>query len=104
MRGIILRRQGRLAEALVPTRACVEAFAREKGCTPAQLALAWLLAQGEDIVPIPGTKQSKYLCDNVGAAKVTLSETDLADIDSGLAERPVSGARYTAEGMKGVDA
>lgn len=79
-------------------------MAERKGCTPAQLALAWLLAQGEDIVPIPGTKQSKYLRDNVGAAEVTLSDTDLADIDAGLAERPVSGARYTPEGMKGVDA
>ncbi len=53
---------------------------------------------------IPGTKQSKYLRDNVGAEEVVLSDTDLADIDAGLAERPVSGARYTAEGMKGVDA
>jgi aryl-alcohol dehydrogenase-like predicted oxidoreductase len=82
----------------------VAVMADRKGCTPAQLALAWLLAQGEDIVPIPGTKQSKYLRDNVGAVKVALSETDLADIDAGLAERPVSGARYTAEGMKGLDA
>lgn len=82
----------------------VAGMAERKGCTPAQLALAWLLAQGEDIVPIPGTKQSKYLRDNVGAAEVTLSASDLDDIDAGLAERPVSGARYTAEGMKGVDA
>jgi len=82
----------------------VAGVAERKDCTPAQLALAWLLAQGKDIVPIPGTKQSKYLRDNVGAAEVVLSDTDLADIDAGLAERPVSGARYTAEGMKGVDA
>lgn len=82
----------------------VAGVAERKDCTPAQLALAWLLAQGKDIVPIPGTKQSKYLRDNVGAAEVVLSDTDLADIDVGLAERPVSGARYTAEGMKGVDA
>lgn len=82
----------------------VAGVAERKDCTPAQLALAWLLAQGKDIVPIPGTKQSKYLRDNVGAAEIVLSDTDLADIDAGLAERPVSGARYTAEGMKGVDA
>ena len=82
----------------------VAGVAERKDCTPAQLALAWLLAQGKDIVPIPGTKQSKYLRDNVGAAEVVLSDSDLADIDAGLAERPVSGARYTAEGMKGVDA
>lgn len=88
---------GRIANLVART-------AKRKGCTPAQLALAWLLAQGDNIVPIPGTKQSKYLRDNVGAAKITLSDTDLADIDAGLSERPVSGARYTAEGMKGVDA
>ena len=82
----------------------VAGVAERKDCTPAQLALAWLLAQGKDIVSIPGTKQSKYLRDNVRAAEVVLSDTDLADIDAGLAERPVSGARYTAEGMKGVDA
>lgn len=82
----------------------VAGVAKRKSCTPAQLALAWLLAQGEDIVPIPGTKQSKYLRDNVGAAEVMLSNAELADIDAGLADRPVSGARYNAEGMKGVDA
>ena len=81
----------------------VAGFAERKGCSPAQFALAWLLAQGKDIVPIPGTKQSKNLRDNVGAAEVTLSSADLADVETGLAERPVSGARYTAEGMKGVD-
>lgn len=79
-------------------------MAKRKNCTPAQVALAWLLAQGEDIVPIPGTKQVSYLRDNVGAAEVSLSEADLNDITAGLAERPVSGARYTAEGMKGVNA
>lgn len=82
----------------------VAGIAKRKGCTPAQLALAWLLAQGKDIVPIPGTKQSKYLRDNVRAAEIALSEADLAEIDASLAERPVSGSRYTAEGMKGVDA
>lgn len=79
-------------------------MAARNGCTPAQLALAWLLAQGEDIVPIPGTKQVTYLRDNVGAVEVALSPADLAEIDTGLAERPVTGERYTAEGMKGVNA
>ncbi|MFD1344197.1 aldo/keto reductase [Litorisediminicola beolgyonensis] len=82
----------------------VATLAQRKGCTPAQLAPSWLLAQGEDIVPIPGTKRSAYLRDNVGATKVSLSDSDLADIDAGLSERPVAGARYTPEGMKGVDA
>lgn len=82
----------------------VAELAARKGCTPAQLALAWLLAQGEDIVPIPGTKQVKYLRDNVGATKVPLSLTELAEINADLAVRPVCGERYTAEGMKGVNA
>ncbi|WP_375262846.1 aldo/keto reductase [Palleronia sp.] len=82
----------------------VSTLAARKGCTPAQLALAWLLAQGKDIVPIPGTKRMQYLRDNVRAVEVALDEADLAEIDAGLAARPVTGARYTAEGMKGVDA
>lgn len=82
----------------------VATVAARKGCTPAQLALAWLLAQGDDIVPIPGTKRSTYLRDNVAAAEVTLSETDLDEIEIGLLARPVAGERYTAEGMKGVNA
>jgi aryl-alcohol dehydrogenase-like predicted oxidoreductase len=103
-RASLPRFQGDAAHANRRIADLVAVMAERKRCTPAQLALAWLLAQGEDIVPIPGTKQSRYLRDNVGAAEVTLSETDLADIDAGLADRPVSGARYTAEGMKGVDA
>lgn len=82
----------------------VATVAARKGCTPAQLALSWLLAQGDDIVPIPGTKRSTYLRDNVAAAEVTLSEQDLAEIETGLLARPVTGERYTAEGMKGVNA
>lgn len=103
-RASLPRFQGDTAQANRRIADLVAAMAERKGCSPAQLALAWLLAQGKDIVPIPGTKQSKYLRDNVGAAEVTLSDTELADIDAGLAVRPVSGARYTAEGMKGVDA
>lgn len=78
--------------------------AARKGCTPAQLSLAWLLAQGDDIVPIPGTKRVAYLRDNAAAVDVTLSDTDLQEIEQGLAVLPVAGARYTEEGMKGVDA
>src|ERR1700689_3783514 len=59
----------------------VEEIAKEKGCTPAQLALAWVLAQGKDIVPIPGTKRRKYLEENVGALNVQFSAEDLARID-----------------------
>ena len=75
-----------------------------KDCTSAQLSLAWLLAQGDDIVPIPGTKRIAYLRDNAAAVNVTLSDADLQEIEQGLAALPVSGARYTEEGMKGVDA
>ncbi|APE43253.1 aldo/keto reductase [Sulfitobacter alexandrii] len=78
-------------------------MAARKGITPAQLALAWLLAQGDDIVPIPGTKRSSNLHDNVAAAEVTLSEDEMAEIETGLLARPVTGERYTAEGMKGVN-
>lgn len=82
----------------------VAAVAARKGCTAAQLSLAWLLAQGDDIVPIPGTRRSRWLRDNVAAVDVKLDAADLREIEQGLAALPVSGARYTEEGMKGVDA
>ncbi|HEX9422003.1 MAG TPA: aldo/keto reductase, partial [Pyrinomonadaceae bacterium] len=69
-------------------------IAREKKCSPAQLALAWVLAQGDDIVPIPGTKRRKYLQENVGALDVTLSTKDLARIDEVAPHEAVAGARY----------
>jgi aryl-alcohol dehydrogenase-like predicted oxidoreductase len=80
----------------------VEEMAAKKGVTASQLALAWVLAQGEDIVPIPGTKRTKYLEENVGAADVQLSNDDLAALDA-LAPRGVAaGARYDAGGMAAV--
>ncbi|WP_294189309.1 aldo/keto reductase [uncultured Sphingomonas sp.] len=72
----------------------IEAMAEAKGCTPAQLALAWVLAQGDDIVPIPGTKRRRYLDDNLGALDVTLSEADLKRIDEVLPPGAASGERY----------
>jgi aryl-alcohol dehydrogenase-like predicted oxidoreductase len=78
----------------------VAQIAREKGITPAQLALAWVLAQGDDVVPIPGTKRRKYLEDNAGAADIALSDEDLARID---AELPAAaGDRYDEAGMASV--
>ncbi len=78
----------------------VEALAREKRCTPGQLALAWLLARGEDIVPIPGTKHRKYVEENIGALNVKLSGADIAQIeDTGVA----AGARYAEGGMRTVN-
>jgi aryl-alcohol dehydrogenase-like predicted oxidoreductase len=72
----------------------IEAVARQKGCTPSQLALAWLLARGQDIVPIPGTKHVRYLEENVGALDVELTAEDLARIDAIAPRGVASGARY----------
>ncbi|MGK5037474.1 aldo/keto reductase [Janthinobacterium sp. LB3P118] len=79
-------------------------LARGKGCTPAQLALAWLLAQGDDIIPIPGTKRIAYLHDNLGALAVQLDGAELAAMSAAFPLGMAAGARYTDEGMKGVDA
>jgi aryl-alcohol dehydrogenase-like predicted oxidoreductase len=72
----------------------VEALAKEKKCTPGQLALAWLLAQGEDIIPIPGTKRRKYLEENGGALNVRLTQDDLLRIDEVAPRGVASGERY----------
>lgn len=84
--------------------ACVRTLAAEKQCTPAQLALAWLLAQGEHIVPIPGTKRVAYLRENLGALDVRLSAHDSARIAAALPPGMASGARYSEAGMAGLDA
>ena len=76
-------------------------MARAKGCTPAQLALAWVLARGDDVVPIPGTKRAKYLDDNLGALGVTLTPDELRRIDAVLP--PVAGDRYPTASMKAID-
>jgi aryl-alcohol dehydrogenase-like predicted oxidoreductase len=81
----------------------VEEIAREKKCTPAQLALAWVLAQGNDIVPIPGTKRRKYLQENVGALDVALTHKDLARIDEVAPHEAVAGARYPDWAMQMVN-
>jgi aryl-alcohol dehydrogenase-like predicted oxidoreductase len=79
----------------------IEEIAAEKGITSAQLALAWALAQGEDIVPIPGTKRRAYLEQNAAAAEVELSDEDLAQIEAELPE--AAGARYDETGMATVN-
>jgi len=79
------------------------ALAKRKKCTPAQLALAWLLAQGDDIVPIPGTKQRKYLEENIEAVEVELSKAELKEIDEKLPVGMTAGDRYPAESMKAVN-
>ncbi len=78
-------------------------LAREKGCTPAQLALAWVLAQGEQIVPIPGTKRRRYLEENAAAADLVLSPADLDRIEAAVPRSSVAGDRYPPESMALVD-
>jgi aryl-alcohol dehydrogenase-like predicted oxidoreductase len=78
-------------------------MAEEKGCTTAQLALAWVLAQGEDVVPIPGTKHVKYLDQNIGALDVELSDEDLRRLDAILPPGAAAGERYHARGMEAVN-
>jgi aryl-alcohol dehydrogenase-like predicted oxidoreductase len=78
-------------------------IAREKRCTPAQLALAWVLAQGDDIVPIPGTKRRKYLQENVGALDVILTSADLARIEEVAPKHAVAGERYPDWAMEMVN-
>jgi aryl-alcohol dehydrogenase-like predicted oxidoreductase len=77
----------------------VKDLASKKGCTPAQLALAWVLAQGPDIVPIPGTKRLRYLEDNMGALAVALTKADLQEISDSLSSIPVVGERYAPDMM-----
>jgi aryl-alcohol dehydrogenase-like predicted oxidoreductase len=92
---------GENLDANLHLAAKVKEIAEEKGCTPAQLAIAWVLAQGEDLVPIPGTKRRKYLEENAAAVEVELSEQDLARIDAELPA--VSGERYDEAGMASVN-
>jgi aryl-alcohol dehydrogenase-like predicted oxidoreductase len=80
----------------------VREVADEKGVTPGQLALAWLLHQGEDIVPIPGTKRREYLEENAGAADVALTQDDLRRIEEAMPRGAAAGERYTAEQMRAV--
>jgi aryl-alcohol dehydrogenase-like predicted oxidoreductase len=81
----------------------VEQMAEEKGCNAAQLALAWVLAQGDDIVPIPGTKHVRYLDENIGALDVKLTHQDLRRLDAILPPGAAAGERYHAQGMATVN-
>jgi aryl-alcohol dehydrogenase-like predicted oxidoreductase len=77
-----------------------EQIAAQKNCTPAQLALAWVLAQGEDVIPIPGTKRVKYLEENVAALDITLTDEDLAQLEGLNLHSAVSGGRYAEANLK----
>ena len=80
-----------------------ERLARQKGCTSPQLALAWVLAKGADIVPIPGTKRRRYLEDNVAAAAIPLTSAEISNLDSRFPVGSAAGTRYPAESMKLLD-
>jgi aryl-alcohol dehydrogenase-like predicted oxidoreductase len=88
------RFQGDALEANLALVAKVKELADAKGCTPGQLALAWVLAQGDDVAPIPGTKRVKYLEENVGATDVTLDQDDLDALDRAVPRDAVAGERY----------
>jgi aryl-alcohol dehydrogenase-like predicted oxidoreductase len=81
----------------------IEKLAASKGCTPSQLALAWVLAQGDDVVPIPGTKRTKYLDENLGALNIRLSKEEQAQIEATIAMSAVSGDRYPPHAMRVID-
>ncbi len=81
----------------------IERIAQEKGCTAAQLALAWVLARGHDVVPIPGTKRRKYLEQNIDALSVQLTDEDLRRIDSIVPRGAAAGERYAPQGMTTVN-
>jgi aryl-alcohol dehydrogenase-like predicted oxidoreductase len=81
----------------------IEELAREKSCTASQLALAWVMAQGSDIVPIPGTKRSKYLEENAAAAQLNLSPADLTRINEASPKGAASGPRYPESMMRLVN-
>lgn len=83
---------------------CIRTFAEAKQCTQAQIALAWLLSRGDNIVPIPGTRRIHYLEENVASESVSFTESELTELDAAIDELSVAGDRYTEEGMKGLNA
>jgi aryl-alcohol dehydrogenase-like predicted oxidoreductase len=97
------RLQGKNYDANMEAAAIVRDIALHKGCKPGQIALAWILHRGDDIVPIPGTKRRSYLEENVAAASITLSVDELAALDQALPSGVVAGARYSEARMATVD-
>ena len=97
------RYQGENFDANMQAAKAVADIAANKGAKPAQVALAWLLHKGEDIVPIPGTKRRKYLEENVAAADVRLDPADMTALDDALAPARIAGARYNERRMVTID-
>jgi aryl-alcohol dehydrogenase-like predicted oxidoreductase len=81
----------------------VQAIAARRGVTAGQLALAWILAKGEDLVPIPGTKRRKYLEENAGAAAIALTPEEVKELEAAVPESEIVGERYAAAGLKAID-
>ena len=97
------RYQGANFDANMRAASAVRELATRKKATPAQIALAWLLHKGPDIVPIPGTKRRRYLEDNVGAVTVTLTPNDMKELDAALAPQRISGPRYNEKNAATID-
>jgi aryl-alcohol dehydrogenase-like predicted oxidoreductase len=81
----------------------VRAIAENRGVTPGQMALAWVLAKGEDLVPIPGTKRRKYLEENAAAADIKLTPGEMAELEAAIPQNEIAGDRYAAANMKAID-
>jgi aryl-alcohol dehydrogenase-like predicted oxidoreductase len=81
----------------------IRAIAKRKGVTPGQLALAWVLAKGNDMFPIPGTKRRKYLEENAAAADIQLSQSDIAELEAAVPLHEIAGDRYAPQAMKAID-
>src|SRR2546421_1061460 len=97
------RYQGENFDANMRAASVVREIANRKGATPGQIALAWLLHKGDDIVPIPGTKQRQHLEDNAGTVDTSLSADEMAELDAALSPEKISGPRYSPERMAQID-
>ncbi len=81
----------------------MRAIAARKGVKPGQLALAWVLAKGDDLVPIPGTKRRKYLEENAAAAEIKLTAAEVRELEAAVPQNEIVGDRYAATSMKAID-
>jgi len=81
----------------------LRSIAGRRGATPGQLALAWVLAKGDDIAPIPGTKRRKYLEENRAAADIRLSADEVAELEAAVPQEAIAGDRYGAQAMRAID-
>jgi aryl-alcohol dehydrogenase-like predicted oxidoreductase len=98
------RFSGEAYEQNLTLLANLEAVAQAKGATVAQLALAWVLSRGPDVVPIPGTKRRKWLLENIAADDIVITDADAVDLEAAIPRDAVAGDRYVAAGMKNLNA